>query len=95
MTLKEAADREGVPNAQPRAEVADVLLDSVVLTVSRDDGPETAEVTLRVLSALTRLGFLARESHAMIDRSGRWVRVAGAYGTVYRETEPSPLTVVR
>ena len=30
----DAAEREGVPGAQPRAEVADALLDSVVLTVS-------------------------------------------------------------
>ena len=42
LTLKEAAEREGVPGAQPRQEVADALLDSVVLTV-RDQG-HTAEV---------------------------------------------------
>src|SRR4051794_22088653 len=36
LTLKEAAEREGVPGATPRAEVADALLDSVVLTVSQD-----------------------------------------------------------
>jgi len=95
LTLKEAADREGVPGATPRAEVADVLLDSVVLTVSQDGGPLTAEVTLRVLSALTRLGFLPRDSHAVVDRAGRWVRVAAAYGTVYAEASPSGLTVVR
>jgi hypothetical protein len=46
LTLKEAADREGVPGATPRAEVADVLLDSVVLTASQDTGPASAEVTL-------------------------------------------------
>jgi hypothetical protein len=95
MTLKEAAEREGVPGATPRAEVADVLLDSVVLTVTRDDGPESAEVTLRVLSALTRLGFLARDSHASIDRSGRWIRVAGTYGSVFAETAGLGFTVLR
>jgi len=95
LTLKEAAAREGVPDATPRAEVADVLLDSVVLTVSQDDGVATAEVTLRVLSALTRLGFMPRDSHVSVDRAGRWVRVAAAYGTVYAEAAPSGLTMLR
>jgi len=95
LTLKEAAAREGVPGATPRAEVADVLLDSVVLTVSQDDGPLTAEVTLRVLSALTRLGFLPRDSHAVVDRAGRWIRVAAAFGSVYLEAAPSGLTMLR
>ena len=36
LALKDAAAREGVPGAQPRAEVADALLDSVVLTVDND-----------------------------------------------------------
>ena len=86
LALKDAAAREGVPGAQPRAEVADALLDSVVLTVTADDDPTlTAQVTLRVLSALTRMGFLARGSHANIDRSGRWVRVAASYGSVFLE----------
>lgn len=85
LTLKEAADREGVPGAQPRAEVADALLDSVVLTVDSDDGVH-AEVTLRALSALTRMGFLARGSSAHVDVSGRWTRVAGVYGSVFSES---------
>ena len=83
LTLKQAAEREGVPGAQPRQEVADALLDSVVLTVS--DATHSAEITLRTLSALTRLGFLARGSHAAIDVAGRWIRVVGVYGTVYAE----------
>lgn len=95
LTLKEAAVREGVPGATPRAEVSDALLDSIVLTVTADETPATAEVTLRVLSALTRLGFLARDSHAAVDRAGRWVRVVGSYGTVYREAAPLGLSVVR
>jgi hypothetical protein len=36
LALKEAAAREGVPGAEPRASVSDALLDSVVLTVSAD-----------------------------------------------------------
>ena len=95
LALKEAAEREGVPNAQPRAEVADALLDSVVLTVTSEADTAGVAITLRVLSALTRLGFLARDSHALVDRSGRWARVAAAYGTVYLETAPSGLSLVR
>jgi hypothetical protein len=83
LALKEAAAREGVPGAQPRAEVADALLDSTVLTVS--EAGETAQVSLRALSALTRMGFLPRGGRARIDVAGRWVRIVGEYGTVYQE----------
>lgn len=84
LALKDAAAREGVPGAQPRAEVADALLDSVVLTARDGDGA-TAAITLRVLSALTRMGFLPRGGHAYIDIAGRWIRVVAHYGTVYLE----------
>jgi hypothetical protein len=84
VAVKDAADREGVPAAQPRAEVADALLDSVVLTVTDGDG-RTAEITLRVLSALTRMGFLPRRGHVYVDTVGRWIRVVAEYGTVYLE----------
>jgi hypothetical protein len=83
LVLKEAAQREGVPGAQPRTEVADALLDSVVLTAT--DGEVTAEVTLRTVSALTRMGFLPRGGRAYIDVAGRWVRLVGEYGTVFLE----------
>jgi hypothetical protein len=85
LALKDAAAREGVPTAQPRAEVADALLDSTVLTVSADDGPATAAVNLRTLSALLRMGFLPRGGSAHVDLAGRWVRVAAEFGTVYLE----------
>jgi hypothetical protein len=91
LTLKEAADREGVPGAQPREAVADALLDSVVLTVTGSG--HTVEITLRTLSALTRLGFLPRDSHAAIDVAGRWIRVAAAYGSVYAERPGATLSV--
>ena len=91
LTLKEAADREGVPGAQPREAVADALLDSVVLTVTGSG--HTVEITLRTLSALTRLGFLPRDSHAAIDVAGRWIRVAAAYGSVYAERPGATLAV--
>jgi hypothetical protein len=79
--LQDAAAREGVRGAQPRADVADALLDAVVLTA--DGGGRRAEVSLRTLSALTRMGFLRRDSSAAIDVAGRWVRVAADYGSVF------------
>jgi hypothetical protein len=84
LALKDAAAREGVPGAQPRAEVADALLDSIVLTAS-DDAGARAEVTLRALSALLRMGFASRGGHVYVDISGRWVRVVAEHGTVYLE----------
>lgn len=84
VALTEAAEREGVPGAQPRAEVADALLDSVVLTVSDEDG-RSAEVTLRCLSAVTRMAFLPRGGRVHVDVAGRWVRVVAEYGSVYLE----------
>jgi hypothetical protein len=94
LALKDAAAREGVPGAEPRAEVADALLDSVVLT-ARDDAGRRADVTLRTLSALTRMGFLSRDSSAAIDVAGRWLRVAGEWGSVFAETEAGGLSVLR
>jgi hypothetical protein len=82
-TLREAAEREGLPGAQPRAEVADVLLDTTVLTVT-DAGTEV-EVSLRLISALVRMGFLARDSHLAVDVAGRWLRLAASYGSAYAE----------
>lgn len=92
LALKDAAEREGVPGAQPRAEVADALLDSVVLTVTGRGG-EAAPVTLRTLSALTRMGFLARGGDAHVDLNGRWIRVAATYGTVFLERPGATLTL--
>jgi hypothetical protein len=83
-TLQQAAERDGVPGAQPRADVADALLDSVVLTVSAEGGLQ-ASITLRMVSALTRMGFLPRGSHAAVDIAGRWLRVAAEYGSVFAE----------
>jgi hypothetical protein len=83
--LRDAAEREGVPGAQPRAEVTDALLDSVVLTVSATAGGPGTPVELRALSALTRMGFLPRGSHVAVDIAGRWTRLAAEYGSVYAE----------
>lgn len=89
-TLADAAAREGVPGARPRAEVADALLDSTVLTVSDDTGAR-AEVSLRALSAVTRMGFLPRDGHVFVDSAGRWIRVVAEFGTVYLERPGSGL----
>jgi hypothetical protein len=86
LALKDAAAREGVPDAQPRAEVADALLDSVVLTATDDSGAR-AELTLRAVSGLTRMGFLPRGGHAYVDAAGRWVRLVAEYGTVHIERQ--------
>ncbi|MDT4945456.1 MAG: hypothetical protein QOH14_2189 [Pseudonocardiales bacterium] len=83
-TLQQAAERDGMPGAQPRAEVTDALLDSVVLTVRAEGGLQAA-ITLRMVSALTRMGFLPRGSHAGVDVAGRWLRVAAEYGSVFAE----------
>jgi hypothetical protein len=93
LALKEAAAREGVPDAQPRAEVADALLDSIVLTVT-GDGHEV-QINLRLLSALTRLGFLPAGSQINVDVAGRWIRIAAEYGSVYAERPGSQLGVLR
>jgi hypothetical protein len=90
-TLQQAADREGVPGAQPRAEVTDALLDSVVLQV--EDAGASAQVTLRALSALLRMGFLPAGGRVHVDTVGRWVRVVAEYGTVYLERPGARLTV--
>ncbi len=43
LALEDAAAREGVPGAQPRAQVTDALLDSVVLTASANEPPQGNE----------------------------------------------------
>jgi hypothetical protein len=90
--LAEAAARDGVPGAQPRAEVADALLDTTVLTVRDDDGGY-AEITLRALSALIRMGFLPAGGQVRVDIAGRWIRVVAGFGTVYLERAGHQLTV--
>jgi len=79
------------PGGRPPADVADALLDSVIATVSASG--EAASVTLRMAAALTRLGFLPRGSHANVDVSGRWVRIAGRYGSVYVERPGARLSL--
>jgi hypothetical protein len=58
-----------------------------------DDRGHRAEVTLRTVSALTRLGFLPRDSDAGVDVAGRWTRIAGAYGSVYAQARTLGLSL--
>lgn len=81
LALKDAARRGAHGGADPQ--VADALLDSIVLTAT--SGAARVEISLRMLSALTRMGFLARGSNAHLDLAGRWTRVAGAYGSIYAQ----------
>jgi hypothetical protein len=67
------------------------LLASVVLTAAAPDGSVPAvQVRLGALSALTRMGFLPRDSQVAVDVSPGWVRVAAAYGSTY-VTDGNPL----
>jgi hypothetical protein len=94
LALKEAADREGVAGATPRAEVLDSLLDSVVLRVEDPPAARPVEVTLRAVSALTRMAFLPRGGVTYVDVTGRWVRLAAGYGSVFLERAGSRLAVL-
>ncbi len=72
------------------------LLDSVVIVAADEVEPaRPVEVTLRVLSAITRMGFLPRGSYVAIDVAGGWVRVAAEYGSGYLERSRAGLTVLR
>ena len=59
------------------------LLASVVLTATGDGTGQPVQVRLGALSALTRMGFLPRNSEVAIDTGPGWVRVAAAYGSTY------------
>lgn len=71
------------------AAAGESLLDHESLTVS---GPgRTAVLPLRVIGALTRMGFLggdAEDDLVVVSAAGGWVRLAGAYGSAYQRTAP-------
>ncbi|UQX89640.1 hypothetical protein M6D93_06450 [Jatrophihabitans telluris] len=77
------------------------LLSSVVLTV--DEAPsgapastrgEPVRVPLGPLSALTRMGFLPRDSDAAVDTAPGWIRIAAGYGSTYVATSRSGLDLL-
>ena len=89
LTLKQAAEREGVPGAQPRAEVTDALLDSIVLTAtdSRRRGGRGEPATA---VGAGPDGFPGPGIPPGIDVAGRWLRLAATYGSAYAErAEPA------
>jgi hypothetical protein len=72
------------------ATAGESLLDHESLTVS--GGGQTAVLPLRVLSALTRMGFLGGDLAADVvvvsAAGGSWHRLAGAYGSAYQHIAP-------
>jgi hypothetical protein len=105
-TLREAAEREGLPGATPRASVVEALLDTVVLTATADHAGAVVDavtvavqapvqVTLRQLSAMTRMSFVLDSGELGIDTVGRWVRVASELGSAYAERPGLGLTMLR
>lgn len=84
-----AATLRAVP-AGAAASAGEVLLDHEALTVI--GAGRTAAVPLRVLTALTRMGFLGGGGRGpdvvLVSAAGGWVRVAAAYGSAYRHTAP-------
>lgn len=96
--VKELTDQAG-DGEQVRQVAIDALLDSVVLTVTAGTGADPASGTgggnaaaaipLRTLSALTRMGFVRRESSVGVDVARGWVRVAAAFGSAYAAAGPA------
>lgn len=84
LAVRDTGARIGRPDAQPPAAAVDALLDSPVLTVSAA-GHSDVELPLRALTAITRMGFVPRDSDVGVDVTGRWVRLAGRYGAGYIE----------
>lgn len=85
-----AIEIKALGGSAPRTEQA--LLDAVVLTATAD-GAE-ARISLRMVAALTRMGFLPRDSEANIDIAGRWMRVVAMFGSVYAERPGATLNLL-
>jgi hypothetical protein len=66
------------------------LLASVVLTATGDGSADPVQIRLGALTALTKMGFLPRDSQVAIDAGPGWVRLAAAYGSTY-VTDGNPL----
>lgn len=65
------------------------LLASVVLTARSGHGSAPGvQVRLGALTALTRMGFVPRDSEVAIDTGRGWVRVAAAYGSTFVHENP-------
>ena len=73
------------------AAAGESLLDHESLRVS--DGGETAVLPLRVLSSLTRMGFLGAgpgtDDVVVVSAAMGWHRLAAAYGSAYQRATPT------
>lgn len=72
------------------AAAGESLLDHESLTVS--GAGRTAVLPLRVVSALTRMGFLGGDPATdvvVVSATGGWTRLAAAYGSAYQHAVPS------
>ena len=73
------------------------LLASVVLTATPEPGngsPEPVLVPLSPVSALTRMGFLPRDSQVAVDTSPGWIRLAAALGSTFVTTSHGGLGIL-
>jgi hypothetical protein len=91
LAVRDLGDQAG-EGEQVRQPAIEALLDSVVLTVSSDQPgePVIAPIPLRTLSALTRMGFLARDSQVGVDVCRGWIRVTGRFGAAYAMNASAP-----
>lgn len=69
------------------------LLDAIVLTAQSDQ--HRIEVPLAPLSALTRMGFLPRDSQAAVDTAPGWLRIAAPHGSTFVSTGKAQLNLLR
>jgi hypothetical protein len=87
IAVKELTDNAG-EQEQVRQTAIEALLDSIVLTVAAGDPQkappgERADIPLRTVSALTRMGFVPRGSQVAVDVCRGWIRVGARYGAAY------------
>jgi hypothetical protein len=68
------------------------LLSSIVLTVTGSGN--TIEVPLGPVTALTRMGFLPRDSEVGIDVAAGWIRIAAPFGSTYVAPGPTALGTI-
>jgi len=90
--VRSARDALQAVPAGAAATAGESLLDHEALTVA--GAGRTATLPLRVLTALTRMGFLAQPAGGQADlvavsATGGWVRLAAAYGSAYQHAMPA------
>ncbi|MEV6525126.1 hypothetical protein AB0M43_24535 [Longispora sp. NPDC051575] len=86
-----AATLRAAPPTLGERRVRDALLDHVAITVTADDG-ESAEIPLRLVLGLTRMGFLG-ETPVAVRRSGGWTGLVGEFGAAWYRPALSFLTI--